>query len=349
MSQYSIDQTLAKKALEANKHNNLTTTYYLLIRKYMIQGRKGIIDPNCSMKHNKTQNVVMDKSEDNKSGKIIKIERAKSKNRTTEGVNKGEVNIKNVKEIKEINKSTNKSGIQINQIIDIFNKKMGFEFEENYYKRRAESGYGKKRNKDMSVPQRRKTAHDNWEVSKGDHKAPNESRYKGNTNDYIDIEKDKTNDLSYDGLRKIIVEKTHNKNELEGTSIAKEKQAEIESAKRKNYQSVNEDKHKAYTSLSPHKKAEDIIKPPDLTNKIHDEYIKEKKTNVETKEESSITIIQRPQINNINNYNNINIQTLAINKDTVQEELLIPHPPSFKEFKTNQFRKRKYRLVNNVA
>ena len=154
----------------------------------------------------------MDKSEDNKSGKIIKIERAKSKNRTTEGVNKGEVNIKNVK---EINKSTKRSGIQINQIIDMFNKKMGFEFEENYCKRRAESGYEKKRNKDMSVPQRRKTAHDNWEVPKGDRKAPSESRYKGNTNDYIDIEKDKTNDLSYDGLRKIIVEKTHNKNELE--------------------------------------------------------------------------------------------------------------------------------------
>jgi hypothetical protein len=49
LPQYSINPDYAKKCLDANKHNNITTTYYLLVKKLQTQGRKGIVDPNSSL------------------------------------------------------------------------------------------------------------------------------------------------------------------------------------------------------------------------------------------------------------------------------------------------------------
>lgn len=35
----------ARKCLEANKHNHITATYYLLLKKFMKDGGESIVDP----------------------------------------------------------------------------------------------------------------------------------------------------------------------------------------------------------------------------------------------------------------------------------------------------------------
>jgi len=49
MSKYNIDPEYARKCLEANRHNEITTTYYLLIKKHQKDGKRDIIDPNSSL------------------------------------------------------------------------------------------------------------------------------------------------------------------------------------------------------------------------------------------------------------------------------------------------------------
>lgn len=49
LSEYNIDPDYAKKCIEANRHNDITTTYYLLIKKYQRNGKKKIINPNSSL------------------------------------------------------------------------------------------------------------------------------------------------------------------------------------------------------------------------------------------------------------------------------------------------------------
>lgn len=49
LSSYGIDPEYARKCLEANRHNEVTTTYYLLIKKHQKEGRKDVIDPNSSL------------------------------------------------------------------------------------------------------------------------------------------------------------------------------------------------------------------------------------------------------------------------------------------------------------
>ncbi len=73
-TQYNISPDYARRCLEANKHNNVTATYYLLVKKYMSQGRKGIIDPNTSL-DSKTLNASMKRgSADKRLGESMRIE-----------------------------------------------------------------------------------------------------------------------------------------------------------------------------------------------------------------------------------------------------------------------------------
>jgi 5'-AMP-activated protein kinase catalytic alpha subunit len=51
LNDYSIDIEYAKKCLEANKHNSITATYYLLLKKHLKQGGDSIADPR-SPKYN---------------------------------------------------------------------------------------------------------------------------------------------------------------------------------------------------------------------------------------------------------------------------------------------------------
>lgn len=45
LSEYGIDVEYARKCLEANKHNHLTATYYLLLKKHLRNGGESITDP----------------------------------------------------------------------------------------------------------------------------------------------------------------------------------------------------------------------------------------------------------------------------------------------------------------
>ncbi|CAD8123572.1 unnamed protein product [Paramecium sonneborni] len=41
-----ISSEYAEKCIEANRHNHVTTTYYLLLKKYLLAGNKSIADIN---------------------------------------------------------------------------------------------------------------------------------------------------------------------------------------------------------------------------------------------------------------------------------------------------------------
>ena len=45
LSQYDINIDYAKKCLEANKHNTITATYFLLLKKHVKSGGESIADP----------------------------------------------------------------------------------------------------------------------------------------------------------------------------------------------------------------------------------------------------------------------------------------------------------------
>ena len=69
---------------------------------------------------------------------------------------------------------------------------------------------------------------------------------------------------------------------------------------------------------------------------------------MDTSTDAPITIIQSPQINNINNYNNININTIAIGQHVMPHPPAAgptPHPPHTAGSRTNQFRMRKYKVT----
>jgi len=40
--QYGISGEYAEKCIETNRHNHVTTTYYLLLKKYIVAGNKSI-------------------------------------------------------------------------------------------------------------------------------------------------------------------------------------------------------------------------------------------------------------------------------------------------------------------
>lgn len=42
MAQYGISADYAEKCIEGNKHNHVTTTYYLILKKFIIAGNKSI-------------------------------------------------------------------------------------------------------------------------------------------------------------------------------------------------------------------------------------------------------------------------------------------------------------------
>jgi len=45
LAEYKIDVEYARKCLEANKHNHITATYYLLLKKHLKGGGESIADP----------------------------------------------------------------------------------------------------------------------------------------------------------------------------------------------------------------------------------------------------------------------------------------------------------------
>jgi len=61
LKNYNIEPDYAQKCLEANRHNEITTTYYLLIKKYQRNNKKDIIDPNSSLSLNKVMNCSFNK------------------------------------------------------------------------------------------------------------------------------------------------------------------------------------------------------------------------------------------------------------------------------------------------
>jgi 5'-AMP-activated protein kinase catalytic alpha subunit len=45
ISNYDINVEYARKCLEANKHNHITATYYLLLKRHLRSGGESIADP----------------------------------------------------------------------------------------------------------------------------------------------------------------------------------------------------------------------------------------------------------------------------------------------------------------
>ena len=58
MTQYNMNPEIIKKALENNKHNNATTTYYLLLNKFILQGRKDLVEPNKCFDKNTNKELI---------------------------------------------------------------------------------------------------------------------------------------------------------------------------------------------------------------------------------------------------------------------------------------------------
>ncbi len=56
VDKYGSNPDYARKCLEANRHNEATTVYYLLVKKYQRQGKKDVIDPNSSLTIHTTLN-----------------------------------------------------------------------------------------------------------------------------------------------------------------------------------------------------------------------------------------------------------------------------------------------------
>lgn len=128
-----------------------------------------------------------------------------------------------------------------------------------------------------------------------------------------------------------------------------------------NAKTETESRFSGRLSVKPMKKGNEESK---LTDPVIVKYpIKLNQTAVEKRVEKSeppITIIQTPQINNINNYNSISINTIAIGQPVsvppnpaapplsiTPNVPAIPHPPPPPQnpgSKVNQFRMRKYRL-----
>jgi 5'-AMP-activated protein kinase catalytic alpha subunit len=48
MTQYNINIDYARKCLEANKHNHITASYYLLLKKHLKNGGDSIADPRSA-------------------------------------------------------------------------------------------------------------------------------------------------------------------------------------------------------------------------------------------------------------------------------------------------------------
>eukprot|EP00826_Nyctotherus_ovalis_P011676 TRINITY_DN1303_c0_g2_i8.p1 TRINITY_DN1303_c0_g2~~TRINITY_DN1303_c0_g2_i8.p1 ORF type:complete len:250 (+),score=49.22 TRINITY_DN1303_c0_g2_i8:438-1187(+) len=247
----------------------------------MIQGKKGIVAPNCLM----DKKVSRHKSKSNDNNNRVKFDTQQPA--TTEVFNKAEAR-----------RPRNKSGIQIERIIDVFSKRMGFEFEEDYYRKKV----------------RHKTKPPEEQLNKASEKEL-KSDY---LNKYVE---GKTNDLTLDTLLKVMSKKSKR----------------VETKK----------EHKAYNSLSPYRNPAISITKQKTSNKNASSNI-QRITADNQKVESPVTIIQTPQINNVNNYNNISIQTVAINQDDAKpQSLLVPHPPPLNEARTNRFRIRKYKLTND--
>ncbi len=46
MQQFDFNLEFSEKCIDANKHNHVTTTYYLLLKKYLESGGKSLYDIN---------------------------------------------------------------------------------------------------------------------------------------------------------------------------------------------------------------------------------------------------------------------------------------------------------------
>jgi hypothetical protein len=289
LEQYNISKEVARRELKENRHNNITTTYYLLIKKL--------------------------KDNDKKFSETLQVDKRNQTETTQE-----EDNVRNNRTV--VKKS------KLKQFIKAFSKKMGFKVDKDYYKKRSEFCHNKRSaRKAEGITEQRKIANRNrWNAPARERRAEVKSRH-NKTPVYFNDDKSQIENLSFDLLAKVINKRkcTNVKNtseEYEGRKV------EIGTAIVDSSNLYTTCKQRPYDSVSPHHK-HTLYQPKD---KAIEEPIKE----------LPITIIHTPQINNINNYNNINIHTIAIN-----DQYLVPHPPSPPFNGTNQFRMRKYRIKNN--
>ena len=58
IKKYDIDLEYTKKCLEANKHNNYTTSYYLLLKKYITNGGNSIADYSMKSQDKKSIDII---------------------------------------------------------------------------------------------------------------------------------------------------------------------------------------------------------------------------------------------------------------------------------------------------
>ena len=249
LEQYNISKEIAIQVLKENRHNNITATYYLLIKKL--------------------------KNSDKKFSETLQVDK-KNQTETTQ-----EENIKNNKTI--VKKSN------LKQFIKAFSKKMGFTVEENYYKKRSEFCHNKRSaRKTEDITGQRKIANRNrWDVPVRERRVEVKSKH-NKTPAYYNDDKSQIDNLSFDLLAKVINNRkcTNVKNISEeygekkvkiGTAIVdssnlyityKQRQYDSVSPQHKNTLSQPKDKPVPSTHTEELKKetAITIIKTPQINN-----------------------------------------------------------------------------------
>lgn len=95
MKSYYLDPDYVSKCLQANRHNNATTTYYLSLKKFISDGGqtscdlssksfdKSILEPNKRKKENAVIDNFLTKNIDN-----LAVLRRKSKDKSREKLNR---------------------------------------------------------------------------------------------------------------------------------------------------------------------------------------------------------------------------------------------------------------------
>ena len=390
MPQYNINADYARKTLEANKHNNITATYYLLVKKYVLQGRRGITNPNSSLEARTLSASMRQMEQDKKLGDSMRVECRKSSKNADSFMSEQ----KDGKSALAYFNAGIKSEKKKNMIFD----NAPVETDPVYYKKRSEfshykNGMHRLPEDDAAAPQRRaqnnrrntsyrdrkpesnsthnKTAINYAEDIKGTHPGDPDWSFEVVTENTGNAKLQKMYDLYHpptivhNGITDYAAafKKLHKKPNLQPIKAFDEDrdrsclvpQPPPVAPVRKNHRTeAAQGKRGVAKSTSPHNnvraetesRTATRSKPPkrDETAKTEADY---KLTTSGAENGSSptrpITIIQTPQINNINNYNNIRINTISIGP-VPPATVPIPPPPPAAGPRTNNFRRRKYKL-----
>lgn len=417
LPQYNINAEYAKKCLEANKHNDITTTYYLLVKKYLTQGKKGIVDPNCSF-DTKNLNKSMPRIDpEKKLNESMRVDNNKSCNMNESFENQRKVTTayqshmasalgyssttkaKSKNPVPSVSKETKNTSF-INEDDSISSKKKSdfIQFKKNapleflMQQRQKRGSTNNRRNiscrdkKDPNdIPPNKAPMQYNEESSK------NKSTRSGkqdwsyelltgfsggqNLQRIFDLYQQQECSIPKEAMTAYMDFPSNSLKNGKNTNIIPKKALD-EDLLNPNYQAqqiatranhrveTTQGKRKVAKSSSPAHNAHmdteiktntrsSAAKKTKECNKtvVTDQTpeTKNKGGSDELKKEQPITIIQAPQINNINNYNNIHIGSISIKPpDTVQ-----PAPPAHAPVpppavnRVNNFRMRKYKVANN--